>query len=350
MHAEVPPSAAWPPQDLEALGRCPVCGDSRRTLLHERLTDQTFGAAEGEWTLYACEACGLCYPDPRPTPASIGRAYRVYYTHEDSCGDRGEGTETLPPWLRAAAHDWLSHRWGIVKDDRLPQGRWLALLVPGLCRSLDFRYRHLRPARPGARLLDLGCGGGDFLAQARAIGWNACGIDPDPSAVAAALRRGHDVRQGGLPDTGYPDESFDAVTLSHVIEHLHDPVQGLREVRRILRPGGHVWIVTPHAGGWSARRFGRDWRGWEPPRHLAVFTAASLLFALRRAGFAEARLEKPPLAARWYGEASRLAAAADGRTPLRPSRLEVRAADLRAMLSRGGGEELVATARAVAAP
>jgi SAM-dependent methyltransferase len=93
------------------------------------------------------------------------------------------------------------------------------------------------------------------------------------------------VVQAGLPCTTLPPESFDVVTLSHVIEHLHDPRPALREIHRLLAPGGLVMITTPNLDAYGLEVFGRCWRGLEPPRHLVLYTSRSLGGLLSDAGF-----------------------------------------------------------------
>lgn len=137
----------------------------------------------------------------------------------------------------------------------------------------------------GKRLLDLGCGDGSFLALMRDAGWHVTGIDPDAKAARTAQERfGLTVIVGSLQDAGFPNQSFDAVTLSHVIEHVHDPVALLSECRRVLKPGGRAVIVTPNIRSLGHRRFGASWRGLEPPRHFNLFSSQTLRNCCQRAG------------------------------------------------------------------
>src|SRR5207237_8067181 len=120
--------------------------------------------------------------------------------------------------------------------------------------------------------LEFGCGGVQFMSRRAEAGWNVGGIEPDPKAVQALrARKGFDVR-ASLADFGEGAEAFDVVTMSHVIEHVTDPIGTLRSLRRILRPGGLLLITTPNAASLGSRVFGKYWRGLEPPRHLNVFT------------------------------------------------------------------------------
>jgi SAM-dependent methyltransferase len=282
------PAAAgkWPAGGLEAVATCPVCGGAERRPFFDGLRDRAFGSAPGTWTLVRCSGCGSAYLDPRPTPDTIELAYRSYYTH-------GSGTPpSVGRFRRGLANDYLRARWGYDEEPAVPGGRLIPRVVPSRGALVDREIRHL-PAKPGGRLLDVGCGSGAFLTQMAELGWRTQGIDPDPAAVAQAHEAGLNVTQATLADLDLDEHAgaYDAITLSHVIEHLHDPAEDMRGISRLLRPGGLLWIATPNLEALSLRRFGRDWRGLEPPRHLVIFTRASLERLLRGAG-----LEPLPLA------------------------------------------------------
>jgi SAM-dependent methyltransferase len=100
-----------------------------------------------------------------------------------------------------------------------------------------------------------------------------------------ATKNGLDVALGSLEQQCYPSEHFDAVTLSHVIEHVPDPVGTLVECARLLKKGGKLVIATPNNASLGHRLFGRNWRGLEPPRHLHIFSPQSLRRTLGMAGF-----------------------------------------------------------------
>jgi ubiquinone/menaquinone biosynthesis C-methylase UbiE len=125
-----------------------------------------------------------------------------------------------------------------------------------------------QPPHGGARLLDVGCGAGKFLIEASMRGWAAEGVDFSKTAVDRALKQGLCVHLGTLQEVGFPDHIFNVVRMSHVLEHLYDPLWTLREVRRILRADGKVHVAMPNAGSVNARLFGRHWWLIESPRHL----------------------------------------------------------------------------------
>lgn len=335
--------ATWPHDDLEHLGECPVCRSSRRETRYKNLTDTLFHVAPGAWEMHACRDCGLLHLDPRPTEASIARAYSDYYTHKTFKPMEPPASNLTGRVLQGLQNDYLHHYWGLKREFRIPGGRWVLVCLPGFRRAIRYECRHLHPPFPGARLLDLGCGSGAFLAEAAALGWRADGLEPDPQAVAAGLKRTIPIRQGGLPDTGVADNTYDAVTMSHVIEHIHDPIAALKEVYRILKPGGMLWVSTPNAAGASHRAFGRHSRGLEPPRHLVIFSFQALLRTFSEAGFVSVCAQKPKLASDWYFQSS-LQLLHKHPTPLSPTwRLKARISNLRALFCRAAGEELCMT-------
>jgi SAM-dependent methyltransferase len=144
---------------------------------------------------------------------------------------------------------------------------------------------YLRYPGKGARLLDVGCGNGIFLLQLRSLGWDVAGVEPDPKSAAAAAAAGLNVRVGVLEEQSLPDDHYDAITLSHVLEHLHQPRETLRFCRRILKPGGTLYVATPNFGAAGHRRFGSDWFPLDPPRHLVLFTPDSLKRLFKSTGF-----------------------------------------------------------------
>ncbi len=285
----------WPEDDLEPVPNCPVCGDTRRRLLHGGLTDRVFHIADGLWNLYQCAVCESGYLDPRPTPESISRAYAGYYTHdvEDHPIVRRKGK------LRSILHDWINgyqnQRYGMKREPASSMGRWLLPWLPSLRSAADAECRHLPPLpQGGGRLLDVGCGNGGFLVLARQAGWTVEGVDFDPEAVATACSRGLHVQQGGIELLDGQQAHYDVITICHVIEHLHDPVAILKRLYMLLNPGGVLWLDTPNLGSLGARRFGPYWRGLETPRHLVLFDCMALREMLHRAGFSG-------LVQRWRG-------------------------------------------------
>lgn len=267
---------------------CPVC-DAPGEWLYRDLADRLFGA-EGAWSLRRCSspACGLIWLDPPPSSGQLAAAYRDYPTHQDP-PQRNTAVHRI---FRAAIRGYRANRFRYAPEPVTSGDRLLGALVgavPPLREYMDVPFSFF-PGLPGGRLLEFGCGAGATLQCLGRWGWDAEGVDFDAAAVANAAAKGLNVHHGDIFSRGYPDASFDVVFSSHVLEHVTDPVATLRECRRILKPGGRCLVVTPNTGSLGHRFFGPNWRGLEPPRHLHLFSAASLGLAARNAGFVRLEL------------------------------------------------------------
>jgi SAM-dependent methyltransferase len=335
-------TTAWPEAELERIGSCPACGSRERDLLHSDLIDPVY-SAPGRWTQWRCRRCASLYLDPRPNESSIGRAYEAYFTHV-AADPHEAGVAGLRDTL---VNGYLNARYGYRRDPSSSVGRLLGL-VPGWPARQDKLIRHLTPPAPAPRVLDVGCGNGDFVAKANALGWEGQGVEPDRAAVDLARAAGLAVDVGDITDVAR-GPGFDAITLSHVIEHLHRPLAAMERARELLRPGGMVWIATPNARALGHRVYGRHWFGLDPPRHLVVFTPDSLMDLLRAAGFTRVSRLRAPTDARWlFGPSEEIAS---GRKPrgMQPprsagGRLKARLATVEAMLRPERAEELLVAA------
>jgi 2-polyprenyl-3-methyl-5-hydroxy-6-metoxy-1,4-benzoquinol methylase len=280
-HKDVLSIQPWPNDGLEAVPACPVCARTERQLVHESLTDRVFECAPGKWTLYQCNHCATGWLDPRPNRATIGQAYTKYFTHDSAV------SVIQPPrtaWRRyrvAQRNAYLNAQYGYRLT---PAARTApARLSIERRQRFDKLVDYLPYPGPGARLLDVGCGNGRFIMYMRSAGWDVAGVEPDPQGAAAAVAAGLKVRTGLLEPGSEPDAYYDAITLNHVIEHLHQPLEILRLCRQALKPGGAVFIATPNFSANGHRHFGRDWFPLDPPRHLMLFTFSSLRQLLRAA-------------------------------------------------------------------
>ena len=142
---------------------------------------------------------------------------------------------------------------------------------------------HLGGDRPPL-VLDVGCGVGLLLDEARRRGWRTQGVELSDWGVRRARHLGLDVFQGVLEDVGFAPGSYDAVFMIDVLEHLADPVRTLAKVSQLLRPGGVLCLVTPDADSAAARVLGRRWWGMLPG-HVVLFPHRRLCELLRTVGF-----------------------------------------------------------------
>jgi SAM-dependent methyltransferase len=346
---EAPVAGEWPAHGLERVEHCPACGSTSRQLLYADLTDRTYRSAPGRWSLHRCGDCSCAYLDPRPDEATSALAYRTYY--DGAAPSREQG----PPrgWRRvrrALRNGYLSSRYGYRLDPTSRAGEFVVPLLPRYRQLADEHVRHLRLREGRPRLLDVGCGEGEFLAEMQSLGWSVEGLDPSADAVAVAQARGVSARQATLAEARLEAGSLDAITFRLVFEHLRDPVTMLAECRRALKPRGVVWIATPSLDSEAHRVFGRNWIHLEPPRHTVVYTASALAGLLASTGF-EVVSVRPSRQARWSFRLS--AALAHGLSPFENApplsrRLALRAAvaDLKALRRPEKADVVVVIAQA----
>ncbi|HST22953.1 MAG TPA: class I SAM-dependent methyltransferase, partial [Blastocatellia bacterium] len=154
----------------------------------------------------------------------------------------------------------------------------------------------MHPYVEGGSLLEVGCGSGMYLDLMKALGWKrVVGIDISHRAIEQARNELKlEAYCGELKDVCLDEESFDAVSLSHTLEHVPDPVGFLREVYRVMKPEARLAIVVPNIESLSARVFGQNWFHLDAPRHMVNFTRSSLRIALERAGFQVESLKTNP--------------------------------------------------------
>ena len=209
--------------------------------------------------------CGLAWLDPFPRTEDLSLAYQSYYTHEESNGDGSALRRGLYAAYRFAMFlpTWLV---GLAAERNRLQSMFLTRLMPG-------------------RLLDAGCGNGGFLFRMKERGWAVQGVDFDAKAIENARRKyGLQLLVGDLKGAQFPTASFDAITMNHVIEHVPDPFDELRECHRLLKPGGVLVILTPNIQSMGHQIFKQHWRGLEPPRHLHIFSVGALRAAALSVG------------------------------------------------------------------
>jgi 2-polyprenyl-3-methyl-5-hydroxy-6-metoxy-1,4-benzoquinol methylase len=267
---------------------CPLCGAPGK-FIYQQMRDRSY-AAPGVWDLRECESCRAIWLHPQPVPADLGLAYQGYYTHHQP--------EPGASWVRSTVWSvWLSYLRLRFGYDQGVGARWkiifapLALLHPGGPDDLGAAAMYLPKPAAGARVLDVGCGSGVLLARMKSLGWEACGVEVDLNAVNAARERGLDIRHGQLAEINFPENHFDAVHLSHVIEHVYDPAALLRECRRVLKPGGALIVLTPNTASWGHRLFKSAWLNLDPPRHLILFNRRNFRSLAGAAGFKITRLD-----------------------------------------------------------
>jgi SAM-dependent methyltransferase len=222
---------------------CPLCSGPRRRILLEA-PDLGPGSSGLWFAVVRCADCGLCFTNPRPSPATIGQFYPDVY-----------------------------------RPHRTPR--------PGRpSRRRGRKERQTLPWHGQGRLLDFGCGGGSYLQCMHSLGWRVTGLDMSAPAVQRIRSfLGLHALVGTLPHPLLEPGSFDVITLWHSLEHVHDPLTVLRAAHQLLAPGGRLLVAAPNIDSLPFRWFGPAWYALDVPRHLTHFTPRTLELMLQRAGF-----------------------------------------------------------------
>lgn len=251
-------------------------------------------------TTEACPSCG-CSSNPNdmaPEKIAIGLSHiskcqhcGLMFTEKRLNGD--DWNEHYPPDYRPhqVACRNLTRRSSIRQCAFLSQSRRLSV-VQSLRRRLNRNNvipnakRRFHDPYGSGRLLDVGCGAGDYLAAMRDRGWEGIGIDRSTRAAETAQQHfGIPVVVGELPTAELSPHSFDLITAWQSLEHFDQPRRAIRAVRDLLSGEGYFALSVPNAASWSAETFGSAWIGWDVPRHAAHYTPATLNQLLTSEGF-----------------------------------------------------------------
>jgi 2-polyprenyl-3-methyl-5-hydroxy-6-metoxy-1,4-benzoquinol methylase len=214
----------------------------------------------GEFTVVICRTCGLMRTNPRPTPDAIG----FYYP--DDYGP------------------YLDTRVGSTR----PVSAIKKLLKPLVNRVFNLNAQKVPQLIPG-RMLELGCASGSYLHHMAGQGWEVQGVEFSQKAAQAAAQLGYHVHAGALETAPHPDAPFDLIVGWMVLEHLHDPVRCLQNLREWAKPSAYLVLSIPNSGSLEFRLFKEKWYALQLPNHLYHFTPHTIDLILKASGW---KLEK----------------------------------------------------------
>ncbi len=240
----------------ELLAKCPVCDSAD---FKPYLEVEDFSVSHEKFQLVECANCSFVFTNPRPAPSEIGRYYKSeeYISHTNSSAG-----------LMNKAYQWARKN-----------------AIAGKLGILESMHPQPRT------LLDYGCGTGEFLSAAKAQGWVCAGLEPDEGARSLAIRNHslnvEDPSQLKKLATG----QFGAITLWHVLEHVHDLKDTVKEFRRCLSSKGVLIIAVPNRTSFDAEKYGPHWAAYDVPRHLYHFSKKPMLQLMESAGFTCNRIQ-----------------------------------------------------------
>ncbi|WP_296699528.1 class I SAM-dependent methyltransferase [Algoriphagus sp.] len=189
-----------------------------------------------------CQNCSLLFTNPRPKEEKIGPYYEFpeYYSHE-------KNNKTFTQII-----------YNLVRD-----------------YTVSKKIKLITKLKGKGKILDYGCGTGEFLQAAKSKGWKIKGVEP----TAKARNQANTILENKVfENIDQIDEKkkYDIISLFHVLEHIHSLRKTIKKILSHLKSDGYIIIAVPNPESFDAQRYGKDWAGWDVPRHLYHFNQIAL--------------------------------------------------------------------------
>ena len=232
--------------------QCPVCATEN---FHQVLSAKDYTVSQQQFQIMECDKCHLRFTNDVPGQDEIGPYYKSenYISHSDT----NKGI--------------INRLYHIVRG----------ITINGKKNTI----KHFTKKAKGT-ILDIGCGTGVFLKSMKNAGWDVTGLEPDAGARKIANELNGINTYGPERLFELPPHSFDAITLWHVLEHVHELHTYMEQIKKLLSPGGHVFIAVPNYTSYDAAYYKEHWAAYDVPRHLYHFSPGSMINLLNAHGFA----------------------------------------------------------------
>ncbi len=215
--------------------KCPWCG-SEKAQINLWLKDEFL--SKEDFHICECLNCGLSYTMPRPNKEKIGEYYKSeeYYSHQEN--KKG----FIPRLYESVKKVNLKHKYNLATQ------------------GLNV-----------GKMLDIGCGVGDFLHTAEQHGWTCTGVEPseDAKAIAKTKTKANIINSEDMEKI--PNATFDLITMWHVLEHVDDLKWQIEQLHRLTKTKGRIVIAVPNYKSYDAQYYKELWAAYDVPRHLSHF-------------------------------------------------------------------------------
>ena len=240
---------------------CPLCS-SEKIFLHFRCIDHLI--SKEEFAIFKCPACGFGFTQDYPDEAEIVRYYESddYISHSDT------------------SKGFSNKIYRLVRSAMLLKKRNIIKKVTGLHKGT---------------LLDIGSGTGHFAGTMKKAGWQVKGIEINEKARDFSISRFGLEIIGPEQISTLEADSFDCITLWHVLEHFHDPFKYASDIHRLLKPGGLCLVALPNCSSFDAKHYGRFWAAYDVPRHLWHFNPTTFSLFAEKSGLILEKIRTLPL-------------------------------------------------------
>lgn len=236
--------------------KCPWC-DSDKAQINLWLKDEFL--TKEDFHICECMNCGLLYTMPRPDKDHIGAYYKSedYYSHK-------ENTKGFVPKLY----------------ERIKKN------------NLKNKYQLATKGLSVGKMLEIGCGVGDFLHTAEEHGWECIGVEPSEEAKAIATKRTKASILSSEELESLADEQFDLITMWHVLEHVDDLRWEMDQLQRLIKPHGRIVIAVPNYKSYDGQYYKEHWAAYDVPRHLNHFNRSVLTKMFKTKGLELKKMDK----------------------------------------------------------
>ena len=220
---------------MEHLLNCPICNKERFTSF---LSCKDYTVSQSEFTIVNCESCGFTFTNPRPKPENLGSYYK--------------------------SEEYISH-------SNTNKGLIFKLYQIVRNYTLDKKVNLIKKFGNPKTLLDIGCGTGAFLDRCVKNNISVTGVEPDDKARNFAISNFKlNVFEESFINK-IEDNSFDTITMWHVLEHVSDLEDRIKQLKRILKKDGTLFVALPNIESYDAQVYGKYWAAYDVPRHLYHF-------------------------------------------------------------------------------
>ncbi len=229
---------------------CPNCNSKE---ISPVITCKDFTVSSENFEIWDCKNCMLRFTQNVPGKEAIGKYYQSenYISHSDT------------------SKGFINNLYHKVRKRTLVQKRKLVENTIG---------------KQTGNILDLGCGTGAFLNTMKEANWGTTGLEPDKTARAKALELYGLYLENADNFYLLTPKSFDAITMWHVLEHVHDLHQYIDQLKKLLKPGGKVFIAVPNYTSYDAGYYREFWAAYDVPRHLYHFSPQAMKKLLNQHG------------------------------------------------------------------
>lgn len=219
-----------------AVTNCPICGNH---IFQDVFTCKDYTATHESFALIKCQQCQFVITSPRPSDDELGK----YYLSEDYISHTNEAKTLLDKIYLAARNYTLA---------------WKRKLILNQSTRIE------------NKLLDYGCGTGAFLHATTKDGWKSFGVEPSAQAREEAKKITNAPVYKSVEEIS--NDTFDSITLWHVLEHVPDLNQLLQKLKSLLAENGTMFIAVPNHSSWDGKNYSQHWAGFDVPRHLWHFS------------------------------------------------------------------------------